>query len=150
MDKLSTVILGQDPYYTPNTADGMAFSCKTKIPKSLQVIFRAIETCYGVPVNRNPDLTRWAEQGVLLLNTALTVVPMSPASQSLAWESFTESLIIKLSTEFPNLNWLLWGKHAQYYSRYIFSGRVFTDIHPAARRGIFRGHFDKVKEVKWT
>lgn len=149
-DKLSVVILGQDPYFTPNTANGLAFSCTNRVPKSLSVIFNAIQATTDLPVNRNPDLSRWASQGVLLLNTALTVKPGLPGSHALAWEDFTRELIKKLSGEFPNLVWMLWGKHAEYYRKYISSGTVIIDCHPAARTKKFTGFFNKVNHIVWT
>ena len=147
-NKLKVVILGQDPYFNPNVAGGLAFSSKEKkVPHSLSIIFKAIERNCGITPDKNPDLKRWAEQGVLLLNTALTVKPLSPGSHTKEWEVFTDRLIAKLGI--MDLTWLLWGNHAKAFAPLIKTGVVLKDIHPAARQGKFEGYFNLVKEISW-
>ncbi|HMT01831.1 MAG TPA: uracil-DNA glycosylase [Burkholderiales bacterium] len=146
--ELQVVILGQDPYFTPNTANGLAFSSSMpKIPHSLSIIFNSIKENCGVVPARNPDLKRWAAQGVLLLNTALTVKPNEPDSHTKQWRPFTEKLIMELGKK--DLTWLLWGKHAKSFAPLIKNGTIHEDIHPAARQGKFNGNFHLVKTVTW-
>src|SRR3990167_452307 len=112
-DKVKVVILGQDPYHGVKQANGLAFAVEDSqaIPPSLQNIFKEIANDCGYPMStKNGDLSRWAEQGVLLLNATLTVRAHSAGShQGKGWEEFTDAVIKKLSAEKENLVFLLWG-----------------------------------------
>lgn len=111
-DKVKVVIVGQDPYHGSGQADGLSFSVPSafKIPPSLKNIFKEIEDDLSIKVKEDGDLSRWANQGVLLLNSSLTVVENIPASHSgLGWEIFTDSVIKKLSEEKSGLVFMLWG-----------------------------------------
>lgn len=135
-NKLQVVILGQDPYHD-GSATGLAFAnyiSNKKISPSLTNIFIAVEMDYGLDsIDFNTNLESWAKQGVLLLNTALTVEKGNPGSHSAMWKPFTERFIEKLSTERDNLVFLLWGKHAQKYEKYIKgNNKIFKAAHPAA------------------
>ncbi len=115
-DKVKVVIVGQDPYHGKDQANGLAFSvCESvKIPPSLKNIFKEIENDLGIKVKEDGDLCRWAKQGVLLLNSSLTVAQNSPSSHSgLGWEIFTDSVIKKLSDEKEGLVFMLWGNFAK-------------------------------------
>lgn len=110
------VILGQDPYHGPNQAQGLSFSVQpgVKIPPSLRNIFKELSTDIGVPIPESGTLTGWAEQGVLLLNTALTVREGAAAShRGKGWELFTDEVIRKLSLRREPIVFILWGRHAQ-------------------------------------
>lgn len=118
-EKVQVVVLGQDPYHGPDQAQGLAFSVGAgqKIPPSLRNIFKEIQRDLGVPIPSGTDagsLERWAEQGVLLLNTALTVEQSKPASHSdWGWEVLTDKIIQALSAHPKPKAFLLWGAHAQ-------------------------------------
>jgi uracil-DNA glycosylase len=118
-EKVQVVVLGQDPYHGPDQAQGLAFSvgADQKIPPSLRNIFKEIQRDLGSPIPSGADagsLVRWAEQGVLLLNTALTVEQSKPASHSdWGWEVLTDKIIQALSTHPNPKAFLLWGAHAQ-------------------------------------
>ncbi|MBP7806197.1 uracil-DNA glycosylase, partial [Candidatus Gracilibacteria bacterium] len=115
-EKVKVIILGQDPYHGPGQAHGLSFSVQEGVrnPPSLMNIFKEIQGDLSIPSPKNGDLSRWAEQGVLLLNTTLTVragQPMSHAGKG--WETFTDSVIRTLSDKRDFLIFLLWGSHAQ-------------------------------------
>lgn len=117
---VKVVILGQDPYYTPNTADGLAFSFKGGLKqgseKSLEVILKEIEDdCYnGCKVEKDYNLVGWAKQGVFLLNTCLTVEKGKPASHSkIGWQTFTNFVLVKLLQDPSPKVFLIWGNHAK-------------------------------------
>ena len=118
-DKVRVLVLGQDPYHGPGQAEGLAFSVGLgqKIPPSLRNIFKEVQRDLGVVAPTGPaagDLERWASQGVLLLNTALTVEDASPASHSgWGWEVLTDKLISALAQRSEPCAFLLWGAHAQ-------------------------------------
>ena len=117
-DAVQVVIVGQDPYHGPGQADGMAFSVPdgVKAPPSLRNIFKEItEDVYGGEAPPfTTDLSRWAKQGVLLLNAALTVEARKAGShRNLGWHRLTDQIIAQLSIEREQLVFLLWGKHAQ-------------------------------------
>ena len=118
-EKVQVVVLGQDPYHGPDQAQGLAFSVGQgqKIPPSLRNIFKEIQRDLGSPIPSGTDagsLVRWAEQGVLLLNTALTVEQSIPASHSdWGWEVLTDKVIQSLSAHPKPIAFLLWGAHAQ-------------------------------------
>ncbi len=152
-DEVRVVVLGQDPYHGPGQAEGLAFSVApgVKPPPSLRNIFQELQRDLGLPVPANGSLVRWAEQGVLLLNTCFTVEDGQPASHAKrGWESLTDRLIERCSAAGQPKVFLLWGAHAQKKASLIDAGRhllLFAN-HPSplsARRGplpfIGCGHF---------
>lgn len=115
LDKVSVVILGQDPYPNPAYPNGLAFSVRSgnKTPGSLLNIFRELNSDLGGPLRKNTDLSDWSQQGVLLLNSSLTVNAGKPGSHvDFGWLSFTDSVISLLSQNKPNLVYFLWGYYA--------------------------------------
>jgi len=115
-DLVKVVILGQDPYPTPGHANGLAFSTNdgVALPKSLQNIYKEIESDLGIRVQSTGNLDRWATQGVFMLNTALTVRSRSPNShRNKGWEKFTQRAIRALAEREKPLVFFLWGKNAQ-------------------------------------
>lgn len=154
-EQVKVVIMGQDPYHGPGQANGMAFSVKPgiEIPKSLQNIFKEINADTGAPIPDNGDLTRWARQGVLLLNSALTVRAHQAHSHNwIGWERFTEAAIHILATEREHLVFLLWGSDACKRGEFIDRDRhlVLSCPHPSplsAHRGFFGNHqFSRANE----
>lgn len=154
--EVKVVILGQDPYHGAGQAHGLAFSVKegTALPPSLQNIFSEISRETSTPIRKNGDLSGWAKQGVLLLNTYLTVRANSPMSHhNLGWAEFTDNVIKILSEREKPIIFLLWGKPAQQKSTLIDERRHFVlkAPHPSplsAHRGFFGcGHFNKVNEI---
>ncbi len=147
-DRVKVVILGQDPYHEPNQAHGLCFSVNDHIPfpPSLQNIFKEIESDLGIPVPASGNLTRWARQGVLLLNATLTVEAHRAAShQGKGWETFTDAVIHKLAEEREHLVFILWGAYAQRKGEFIDRNRhlVLQSPHPSplsAHRGFFGNH----------
>lgn len=116
LDTLKVVILGQDPYHTPGVANGLSFSANegNAIPPSLLNIYKEIRTEFGTPIPKSPDLTRWAKQGVLLLNATLTVQKSKPAShQGKGWEQFTDAVIKHISSNKEHVVFILWGNFAK-------------------------------------
>ena len=115
-DKVKVVIIGQDPYHEPGQAHGLSFSVNDGVPfpPSLQNIFKEISDDLGTPMPQSGDLTRWAEQGVLLLNATLTVRAHQAAShQRKGWETFTDAAIKALNVGRDNLVFILWGGYAR-------------------------------------
>lgn len=115
-DMVKVVILGQDPYHGQGQANGLSFAVNTGVtlPPSLKNIFKEIEGDIGILPKEDGDLTRWAEQGVLLLNATLTVKMGSPGShQGKGWELFTDAVIKALSEKRQNLVFILWGNYAR-------------------------------------
>jgi len=115
-EKVRTVILGQDPYHEPGQAHGLAFSVGegVKFPPSLRNIFTERQTDLGLDVPKTGDLTHWARQGVLLLNTVLTVEAGKAASHKpLGWQAFTDAVIASLAPLPQPVAFVLWGAHAQ-------------------------------------
>ena len=147
-DRVKVVILGQDPYHEPNQAHGLCFSVNDHIPfpPSLQNIFKEIESDLGIPVPASGNLTRWARQWVLLLNSTLTVEAHRAAShQGKGWETFTDAVIHKLAEEREHLVFILWGAYAQRKGEFIDRNRhlVLQSPHPSplsAHRGFFGNH----------
>lgn len=130
------VILGQDPYHGPGQAEGLAFSVAqgVKTPPSLRNIFKELQRDLGLPPPADGSLVRWAQQGVLLLNTTLTVEDGSPASHAgQGWETLTDALIGHCSEGGAPKAFLLWGGHAQKKSALIDARRhrVFSANHPS-------------------
>ena len=115
-EKTKVVILGQDPYHGVNQANGLAFSVSNGIrtPPSLVNIFKEVKTDTGAAIPTSGNLERWASQGVLLLNTALTVREGTPLSHTnKGWEKFTDAVIHLAATQFEHLVFILWGSPAQ-------------------------------------
>jgi uracil-DNA glycosylase len=115
-EEVKVVILGQDPYHGPGQANGLCFSVSNGIkhPPSLVNIFKEMQKDLNVPYPKTGDLSGWARQGVLLLNTTLTVRAHSPAShQGQGWEFFTDAVIRALSEHREGIVFILWGRHAQ-------------------------------------
>lgn len=155
-DKVKVVILGQDPYYNPGQAMGMSFSVNkgVAVPKSLQNMFKEIADDIGRPsAIEGGDLTPWARQGVLLLNTVLTVVAGQPNShKGMGWETFTDAVINKLNSRNTPTVFLLWGRNALDKRALITNPThlVLTAAHPSplsAFNGFFGcRHFSKTNE----
>lgn len=143
-DQVKVVIIGQDPYHQPNQAMGLSFSVKqgVPLPKSLINIFTELKNDLGI-INTSGDLTPWAQQGVFLLNTTLTVErdkPMSHVNQG--WEELTTTAIGELCQKKKDLVFILWGKHAQQFENLATSNGhlVLKSVHPSplsAYRGFF-------------
>ena len=154
-DKVSVVILGQDPYHGIGQAHGLCFSVPEGVrsPPSLQNIFKEIRDDVGTPPPQNGDLTRWATQGVFLLNAILTVEARKPAShRDIGWEQFTDAVIKLLSNNRNNLVFLLWGNFAKQKQEFIDSNKhlILTAPHPSpysAASGFFGcKHFSQANE----
>lgn len=148
-DRVKAVIIGQDPYHEPGQAQGLSFSVPEGVafPPSLQNIFKEIQLDLGKPMPPTGDLTRWAEQGVLLLNATLTVRAHQAAShQRHGWEQFTDAAIRALNAERENLVFILWGGYARSKAQLIDRSRhlVLESVHPsplsANRGGWFGNH----------
>ncbi|MCF8056977.1 MAG: uracil-DNA glycosylase [Desulfocapsa sp.] len=147
-EQVKVVILGQDPYHGPGQAHGLCFSVMpgVKPPPSLINIFKEIHADLGIPANSHGCLNSWAKQGVLLLNSVLTVERNKAAShQGKGWERFTDAIIKKLDSEHSGLVFLLWGSYAQKKGAIIDKQRhlVLQSPHPSpfsARRGFFGNH----------
>lgn len=144
-DKVKVVILGQDPYHNDGQAHGLSFSVNDGIqfPPSLINIFKEINNDLGIPIPKSGNLTRWADQGVLLLNATLTVQAHQAGShQNKGWENFTDAAIKKLADERENIVFLLWGSYAQKKAAFIDSNKhlILKSVHPSplsAHRGFF-------------
>lgn len=147
-NNVKVVILGQDPYHGPGQANGLCFSVNPGVamPPSLINIFKEIQSDTGAPMPDNGDLSRWASQGVLLLNATLTVEEHRAGShQGKGWETFTDLVISTLSQQRDNLVFILWGSYAKSKSALIDHQRhmVLTSPHPSplsAHRGFFGNH----------
>lgn len=148
-DSVKAVIIGQDPYHEPGQAHGLCFSVMDGVapPPSLVNIFREIEADLGTPVPPSGNLTRWAEQGVLLLNATLTVRAHQAAShQRHGWEEFTDAVIRALSAGREHLVFILWGGYARSKAPLIDASRhlILQSVHPsplsANRGGWFGNH----------
>jgi uracil-DNA glycosylase len=148
-DRVKVVIIGQDPYHEPGQAQGLSFSVPEGVPfpPSLQNIFKEIQLDLGKPMPPTGDLTRWAEQGVLLLNATLTVRAHQAARhQRHGWEQFTDAAIRALNAEREHLVFILWGGYARSKAQLIDRSRhlVLESVHPsplsANRGGWFGNH----------
>lgn len=154
-DKVKVVIIGQDPYHGPGQAHGLCFSVNDGIafPPSLVNIFKEIKADLGKEIPTSGNLTRWAEQGVLLLNATLTVRAHQAGShQKQGWETFTDAVIRLLAEERENLVFILWGAYAQRKGAFIDGNKhlVLSSAHPSplsAYNGFFGNkHFSKANE----
>ena len=135
-DQVKVVIVGQDPYHGLKQANGLSFSVNNGIPlpPSLQNIFKEIHNDLGITPQASGDLTRWAKQGVLMLNSVLTVLAGKPASHaSHGWEQFTDGVIQALNDKRENIVYLLWGRYAQNKGLVINKEEnlVLTSAHPS-------------------
>lgn len=145
---VKVVILGQDPYHGPGQANGLCFSVEkdVAIPRSLVNIFKEIHDDTGAPIPADGDLTRWARQGVLLLNATLTVRAHEAGShQGKGWEQLTDAAIRELSRQRSGLVFILWGAYAGRKRELIDQSRhlVLSSAHPSplsASRGFFGNH----------
>ena len=134
--KVKVVILGQDPYHGPNQANGLSFSVNKSfpIPPSLKNIFKELFDDLGIQPPNSGCLERWSNQGVLLLNTYLTVEKGKPGShRNIGWERFTDYVLSKLSENKKNIVYLLWGKHAQEKAKIInrANNKIIMSAHPS-------------------
>lgn len=152
---VKVVILGQDPYHDVNQANGLCFSVNNGVafPPSLLNIFKEIKSDIGTEIPQSGDLSRWAHQGVLLLNATLTVrAHMAGSHQGRGWETFTDAVIAHLAREREHLVFLLWGAYAIKKGAFIDRTRhlVLTSPHPSplsAHRGFFDNHhFSRANE----
>lgn len=152
MEDVKVVIIGQDPYHQKGQAMGLSFSVPKgiKIPPSLVNIYQELHDDLGIEIAKHGDLTSWAKQGVLLLNTVLTVEDSKPnIHKGLGWEIFTDRILEELNKEEKPIVFLLWGKPAQSKERLITNPKhlILKSVHPSplsAYRG-FLGcrHFSK-------
>jgi len=156
LSKTRVVILGQDPYHSPNQAHGLAFSVQDKVPHppSLRNIFKELQNDLAIAPPNSGNLSQWAKQGVLLLNTVLTVEQgLAHSHKDRGWETFTDTVIQKLSDYADHVVFLLWGSHAQKKSVLIDASKhtLLKAPHPSplsAHRGFFgSGHFSATNEA---
>lgn len=141
-DKIKVVILGQDPYHNPGQAHGLAFSVPDNIPipPSLTNILKEA----GISTPKSGNLTHWAQQGVFLLNSALTVLDHMPGSHLQYWEKFTDSIIQEISDKRENVVFILWGNYARNKAKLIDQGKhlILESAHPSplSARNFFGNH----------
>ncbi len=153
--KVKVVIIGQDPYHGPKQANGLCFSVSKEVrtPPSLVNIFKEIKEDLGIAISSHGDLTKWADQGILLLNASLTVRAGEAGShQNIGWEIFTDEVIRQLSDKGKGIVFLLWGRFAHTKEVLIDADKHFIlkAAHPSPlARGAFFGckHFSKTNEI---
>lgn len=166
-DNVKVVILGQDPYHGPGQAHGLSFSVREGVPfpPSLLNIFKEINKDLGKPIPSHGDLSKWAKQGVLLLNATLTVRAHQAGShQGKGWEEFTDAVIRQIASQKEHVVFMLWGAYAQKKGAFISSERhcILKAPHPSplsAHRGFLGcGHFSQanaylkskgIEEIVW-
>lgn len=150
LENVKCVILGQDPYHNPGEAMGLSFSVPKgiKIPPSLQNIYKEIHDELDCPIPKHGDLTKWAREGVLLLNAVLTVRAHSPASHAgKGWEEYTDAILSEVNQKDEPVVFMLWGNFARSKKELITNPKhlVLESTHPSpfsANRGFFgNGHF---------
>jgi uracil-DNA glycosylase len=155
LDQVKVVILGQDPYHGPGQAHGLCFSVQPGVPTppSLQNIYKELKRDLNIDIPRHGYLQHWAEQGVLLLNTSLTVEQANAGSHATkGWQPFTDRVIEVVSEQRPHLVFLLWGSHAQGKQKLIDATKhlVLKSAHPSplsAHRGFNgNGHFSRTNK----
>jgi uracil-DNA glycosylase len=167
-DKVKAVIIGQDPYHGPGQAHGLSFSVQDGVatPPSLQNIFKELNTDLGMPIPKHGNLTKWATQGVLLLNAVLTVRAKEPGSHAkIGWMNFTDAVIKTISDQKENVVFMLWGRFAHEKQVLIDETKhhVLRAAHPSplsAHNGFFGcKHFsitnellvkDKIEPIDWS
>ena len=135
-DKVKVVVVGQDPYHGLKQANGLSFAVNEgmPLPPSLKNIYKEISKDLGITPSQSGDLSRWAKQGVLMLNSVLTVLASKPASHAgKGWEQFTDGVIQTLNDNREHIVYLLWGKYAQNKGEVINRGKnlVLTSAHPS-------------------
>lgn len=156
LDRVRCVLIGQDPYHNPGQAHGLCFSVREGVttPPSLLNIFKELHRDLSIPPPTHGDLTRWAQQGVLLLNAVLTVRPHQPGSHAkLGWQRLTSAVIAALSRHKRGLVFLLWGNFAKKKGKCVDRTRhlVLESGHPSplsANQGLWfgSGHFSKTNQ----
>lgn len=164
---VKVVILGQDPYHGIGEANGLSFSVNNgiKLPPSLKNIYKELYNDLNIPISLNGNLECWAKQGVLLLNSILTVVKDTPAShRSIGWETFTDTIIQKINEKDEPVVFILWGNYARSKKRFITNSKhlIIESPHPSpfsANNGFFgskpfskTNNFlrkNKLKEIDW-
>ena len=155
LPNIKVVILGQDPYHEPSQANGLSFSVAggVKIPPSLRNIFKELEHDLQIAPHTNGDLTKWAQQGVLLLNATLTVEAHKAGShQNKGWEEFTDNVIQLINDYHENIVFILWGSYAQKKGALIDQDKhlVLKSAHPSplsAYRGFWNNnHFSSTNQ----
>jgi len=153
LSKIKVAIIGQDPYHN-GSATGLAFSCKTGTNPSLNNIYKEINNSYPEAKFNSGDLTHWALQGVLLLNTSLTVRANEPNSHSKydLWAPFISKVIKQINESNPSCIYVLWGREAQKITKFLSSrNRILTAGHPSPlnRTGNFLGcgHFKEINKI---
>lgn len=155
LDEVRVVILGQDPYHEENQANGLAFSVYNgvKMPPSLRNMFKELQDDLGGELRLDTDLSDWARQGVLLLNTALTVIEGSANSMAKVWEPFTDRLIELIDQSCSPVIFVLWGSNAQKKEKLIKNNRdyIVKSAHPSplsAYRGFFGSRpYSKINQM---
>ena len=153
-DEVKVLLLGQDPYHNPGQAMGLSFSVPRTMPKppSLRNVYNELNTDLGLTVPNHGDLTKWAKQGVLLLNAMLTVEKNKPRShQKIGWQTFTDAVIRKLSNEKENIVFMLWGGFAKKKAALIDGGKhlILQAAHPSPLAGtafLNNKHFSQANE----
>lgn len=143
--RVKVVILGQDPYHGPGQAHGLSFSVRPEvaIPPSLVNMYKELESDLGIPPANHGFLEHWAHQGVLLLNSVLTVEHKQAAShQGRGWETFTDQIVAALNEQREHIVFILWGSYAQKKGQFIDTGKhlILKSVHPSplsAYRGFF-------------
>lgn len=155
-EDVKAVILGQDPYHGPNQAHGLCFSVQkgVKAPPSLQNMFKELNSDLGIPIPKSGELTSWARQGVLLLNTVLTVrAGQANSHKGMGWEIFTDRVIELLNMREKPIVFLLWGGPAKTKSKLITNPNhhILSTVHPSplsAYNGFFGcKHFSMTNEI---
>lgn len=162
---IKVVIVGQDPYHGEGEAHGLSFSVRdgVKLPPSLKNIYKELYDDLGVPIRTTGDLSHWAKQGVLLLNSTLTVVKDTPNSHSnIGWQQFTDDVISLIDKNRNDVVFILWGNYARSKKALIKNNYIIESAHPSpfsARNGFFGSKpFSKtnaylkskgLEEIKW-
>lgn len=155
LERIKVVIIGQDPYHGPGQAHGLCFSVQPGVPTppSLQNIYKELQRDLNIPIPAHGYLQHWAEQGVLLLNTSLTVEQARAGSHANAgWQPFTDRVIQVVSEQCDGLVFLLWGSHAQGKQKFIDAQKhlILKSAHPSplsAYRGFLgNGHFSRTNK----
>ena len=159
LNKVKVVILGQDPYHGQSQANGLSFSVNPgiKTPPSLKNIYKELKTDTGMNIPNSGDLTSWAEQGVLLLNSVLTVRAHEAAShKNKGWEKFTDAIIREISDQKENVVFILWGNYARKKGQHIDTSKhhIITSAHPSplsAYNGFFGSQpFSKTNSILYS
>lgn len=156
-EKVKVVIIGQDPYHGPGQAMGLCFSVprNIQVPPSLENIYKELHADVGIPIPNHGDLTKWAEQGVFLLNASLTVRARTADShKNIGWQKFTDAVIHTISEKRDGIVFLLWGGKAKVKAKLIDKSKhhILASGHPSplsANRGYWFGnrHFSKTNEI---